>query len=157
MKQAPATRPARNGSLVAGPEDTVPASGPATTRAPRLGALMTSIDRDQLVQSLVAHGNRAILEEDWTPQLALDVLRENRRRHASEPRTQALEQLSAQLADDLAAKTGVAPADIALVLLVASSTLAGPALIHRFPGVLLTDLLGYTADNLDQRASGGES
>lgn len=117
---------------------------------------MNRADREQLARKLTAEGNRAVLEEDWTPQLALDVIRENRRRHVGEPRTKVLSHFGGRLAEDLAAKTSVAPADIAHILLLVSSTLAGPALHHRLPGVIVTDLLGYAADDLDRKANGGE-
>lgn len=118
---------------------------------------MNRADREQYVRQLTAQGTRAVLEEDWTPQLALDVVRENRRRHAGETRTQALSHFAAHLAEDLAAKTNVAPSDIAAVLLLVSSTLGGPALHHSLPGVVIVDVLGYAADDLDRQANGGET
>jgi 3-oxoacyl-[acyl-carrier-protein] synthase III len=113
-------------------------------------------DPEQIIKHLTAQGHRAVLPGEWTPQLALDVLRENRRRYANDPCTQMLGQLGGKLADDLAADTGVAPADITNVLLAASSLIAGPALYYHLSGVVVTDLLGYAADELDQRANGGE-
>ncbi|WP_416976651.1 hypothetical protein [Streptomyces sp. T028] len=118
---------------------------------------MNRQERENLVKQITAQGNRAVLEEEWTPQLALDVIRENRRRHAGEARTRVLSHFGGHLAEDLAAKTGVAPADIVTVLLLVSSTLAGPALHHQLPGVLVTDLLGYAADDLDRQANGGDA
>jgi hypothetical protein len=113
-------------------------------------------DPEQIIKHLTAQGHRAVPSGEWTPQLALDVLRENRRRYANDPRTQILGQLGGKLADDVAADTGIAPADITHVLLAVASRVAGPALYYHLSGLVVTDLLGYAADELDQRANGGE-
>ncbi|MEV7871458.1 hypothetical protein AB0P17_36405 [Streptomyces sp. NPDC088124] len=97
-----------------------------------------------------------IREEDWTPELALSVLRENRRRYAHEPRMQATTNLGGRLARELAAETGVAPADIVTVLLRTGSKLAGLA-VAGVDAQALTDVMHLAADDLDQQARAASS
>ncbi|MFJ2178940.1 hypothetical protein ACIOHE_39360 [Streptomyces sp. NPDC087851] len=94
---------------------------------------------------------RGVPMEQWTPELALSVLRENRRRYAHEGWMQAESMLGAQLAKEVAEQSGVAPADIVAVLLHTSAKLASLALVHEMPAGVLAEIMQIAADDLDQQ------
>ncbi|MGW6911494.1 hypothetical protein [Streptomyces sp. NPDC054940] len=117
---------------------------------------MSTPDIDQAVRQLAARGIRAMSEEDWTYQGALDVVRENRRRQGDRSVVRAVNAWSEALADDVLKATGVAPADVASVLLYASSWVGGLAMVRGLGRDTSLLVLSCAADELDQRANGGE-
>ncbi|GAB2714798.1 hypothetical protein [Streptomyces bullii] len=118
---------------------------------------MTTPDIDQAVRQLAARGIRAMSEDDWTYQGALDVVRENRRRQGDTAVMRTVDEWSAGLAEDVVAATGVAPADVAAVLLYASSWVGGLAMIRGLGRDTSLSVLSCAADELDRRANGGET
>ncbi|MEV4974410.1 hypothetical protein [Streptomyces scopuliridis] len=108
---------------------------------------------EQIVKSVSdSLADLIVREESWTPELALSVFRENRRRYAHEPRMQAMSHLGARLARELAAETGIAPADIVAVLLRTGSKLAGLAEAG-VDAQALADVMHVAADELDQQGT----
>lgn len=112
---------------------------------------MSIPDLEQVVRQLTARGVRVLESDEATPEMVLGIIREQRRRHAHEPRTKALGAVSARLADDLAADTDVAAGDIARVLVAVSTRLGALAFGHGVPGRVLCELMGFAADDLAQR------
>ncbi|WP_406168982.1 hypothetical protein [Streptomyces sp. NBC_00996] len=111
---------------------------------------------EAIAQALTARGFRAMTSEHWSRQGALDVVREGRRRHAGDPRVQKLGEIAATLADRLATHLDVPPEDIATVLLAAGASVGALAVMHHLPGPVISEILQVTADELDQRGTGGE-
>jgi len=118
---------------------------------------MTRDPREAIAAQLRDEGKIAFLAEKWTPERALSVLRENRRRYASTPQGQATNAWAQGLAEDLVQRTNVAPEDISAVLLYASSWLGGLAVVNHLPTAAITNVMGAAADELHQRANGGEA
>lgn len=112
--------------------------------------------RDALAREFARRGVRTFTREQYTRQGMLDALRENRRRNANEPHVQALGHFARTLADDLADVLDLSPADIATVLLVAGGAGGVLAELHGLRGPTLAGVIQYAADELDQRATGGE-
>jgi hypothetical protein len=169
---APETRPAP-GEPQTGPEALVTASGPVTptdspsTRRTAIARETTTNQsgeqavNDRLIKRTVDHlatrGIQAISEEDWTYQRALHAVRENRRRQADTPTVRAIGQWSTAFADDITKATSLAPADVAAVLLYASSWVGGLALIQGLGRDTSLSVLSCAADELDRRVNGGET
>ncbi|MFJ1581596.1 hypothetical protein [Streptomyces sp. NPDC088182] len=118
---------------------------------------MTPEQEDALILEMERRGVRCVRAEQWTPERALSVLRENRRRYAHERWMQAECALGARLAKELAAQTGVAPAVIAAVLLNASAKMASLAVLQDVPGGTLAEIMQIAADDLDQQARAASS
>lgn len=115
-----------------------------------------SHDQDEeFIRQIEVHGIECL--EKWTPERALSVLRENRRRYAHEPWMQSMSQLGEKLAAVLAQETGLSPADISTVLLNAGAKLGSLSLLHpAMPGKCLAEIMQCAADDLDQQAKAGE-
>jgi hypothetical protein len=111
---------------------------------------------EAMARALTARGFRTLTTEQWTRQGALDALREQRRRHANEPRVRKLDEISRTLADRLTEHVDVPPEDMATVLLVAGASVGALALLNGLPGPIVSEILQVTADELDRRANGGE-
>ncbi|MFF3847983.1 hypothetical protein [Streptomyces sp. NPDC002328] len=177
---APLTPPAPYGNP-AGSEAHVTASGPAAPTArllppvsnpedqeitvepnlPRAdGGAGEFVDRNEAeeaaVRDLTARGYRAVTSEQWSRQGALDVLREQMRRNAGDPRLEIIERYAAALADRLTEFTDVSQQDLATVLLAAGASVGSLAIMQRPPGPMLAEILQAAADVLDRRANGGE-
>lgn len=147
------------------PQASVPVPRAASEASPDSGAAapdtqhrmhwrsdMSIPDLEHVVRQLTARGVRVLEGDEATPEMALGIIREQRRRHAHEPRTKALGAVSARLADGLAADTDVAADDIARVLAAVSTRLGALAIGHGVPGRVLCELMGFAADDLAQRA-----
>ncbi|WP_329214957.1 hypothetical protein OG352_05625 [Streptomyces sp. NBC_01485] len=111
---------------------------------------------DAAAQYLTAQGFRAMTSETWSCQVALDALREQRRRYGTDARFEAIEKLASVLADRLTQYTDVSLNDSVAVLLVASASVGALAITHQLPAVMLTEIIQATAVELDERANGGE-
>ncbi|MEU9208482.1 hypothetical protein AB0D27_11145 [Streptomyces sp. NPDC048415] len=112
---------------------------------------------DFALRMLEARGFKGIRADEWSQQRALDHLREQRRRYASDPGVQRKGRLGAILAQQLAEQTGVAAADIAAVLLNAGAKIASLVML---PGLDVPDvgeILQCAGDDLDRQARGGET
>lgn len=120
---------------------------------------MSRADDDRIVRALTARGVRAVHHDEWTPQLALDVIRETRARYATNPRVQALARVGTRLATELQTDTGLPAADIALVLLATSGKLSSLAYGQDLDPLALAEIMNCAADDLDRRAqqAGGET
>ena len=117
---------------------------------------MSTPEAKQAVKELAARGIRAMTDDDWTYQRALDIVRENRRRQGDTPTARAVNSWSAGLVEDVQNATGVAPADIAHVLLYAASWVGGLAIVQGLGRDTSLSILSCTADELDQRAKAAE-
>ncbi|MEV7422827.1 hypothetical protein [Streptomyces sp. NPDC091212] len=111
---------------------------------------------DEVLKLLQSVGMKAVHADDWTPEWALSVIRENRSRYAHEPWMKAHRELSADLARDLAEETGVAPADISTVLLRAGARLGALMILGVLPSEKATEIMQMAADDLDRQAKAGE-
>lgn len=111
---------------------------------------------DDLARQFQAHGIRAVTSAEWTRQGNLDVVREQRRRHADHPRMKALEALADDLARHVAAHVQLPPQDIATVLLAVGAITGFQSLAHQLPGPMVTEVIQIAADLLDRQADGGE-
>lgn len=112
---------------------------------------------EALARELSARGYRAVTSQQWTRQINLTVVREQRRRYADHPRMQALEQYAGQLARTVAHHVQLPPQDIATVLLAAGATASFQAVTHDLPGPMVTEILQIAGDDLDRLADGGET
>ncbi|MGW1001737.1 hypothetical protein [Streptomyces sp. NPDC002520] len=117
---------------------------------------MSHDEREEIIAQLRAAGTTAMVAEEWTPERALSVLRENRRRYANTREGMAVNSWGAGFAEDVTQQTGLAPADISAVLLYASSWLGGLAAVNNLPAVAITNVMGAAADELHQQANGCE-
>lgn len=108
---------------------------------------------EALARELAARGVRAVTSAEWTEQAALDMVRENRRRYAHTTRMRVSEGIAGQVALSLAEETGLAPQDIASVLLRASGMLGGLAALHDLSGAQVADFMAIAADDLHQLAT----
>ncbi|MFI1767462.1 hypothetical protein ACH41H_36185 [Streptomyces sp. NPDC020800] len=116
---------------------------------------MSDAAREAAIRELTRRGRRAVTAEQYTRQGMLDAVRENRRRHASHPETQAVVEAGKHLADEIAAVVDLPPADIATVLLAAGGAGGVLAELHGLPSTTLAGAFQVAADELDQRAKGG--
>ncbi|MFF9097620.1 hypothetical protein ACF1AX_31420 [Streptomyces sp. NPDC014802] len=98
----------------------------------------------------------AMNPEDWSPERALSILRENRRRYAHTPVGQAIDHWGEHLVEAIAQHTDVAPAEASAVLLFASSWLAGITVAHQLPAAMVTNVMGAAAEQIDKQANGGD-
>lgn len=112
---------------------------------------------EAVARLLTASGYRTVTTEQWSRQGALDVLREQRRRHAGSPRIKFLDKVASAFADRLTEHADVSPRDMATVLLVAGASVGALAVMHDLPGRVVSEILQITADELDRRANGGET
>ncbi|MFJ2004730.1 hypothetical protein [Streptomyces chartreusis] len=151
----PVTRPASYGPEPTGPEASARVSGPVGHESGERRASQHP-DIDDAVRRLARRGIRAMNEEDWTYQGVLDMVRENRRRIADGPLMSAVNAWSEELTEAITVRTGVAPADVAAVLLYASSWVGGLAVENGLGRDTVLSLLACAADDLDQQSKGGE-
>jgi hypothetical protein len=110
----------------------------------------------QFVDAMVAKGIRAVHASEWTPELALSVLRENRRRYAGKPFMEQMTKVGAQLAHELACESGIDPAVISEVILRASAKVAALTVVNDIPGRMLVEIWQCAADDLERQARAGE-
>ncbi|ASU81548.1 hypothetical protein CDO52_00955 [Nocardiopsis gilva YIM 90087] len=111
---------------------------------------MTSDDH---IRRAAADGVRMVPPEAWTPQLALDVIRENRRRHAATGRPQEplLDHYASVMARELPRTVDVDEDDMVKVLPAVSSMLGSVVYGVRASGAAVSVIAGYAADDIDQR------
>jgi hypothetical protein len=112
---------------------------------------------EAMAQALTSLGFRAMTSDTWSRQSALDTLHEQRRRHARDPRTDAVYKVAAVLAERLTQYTDVSAADSATVLLVAGASVGALAITHGMPGIALSEIMQAAAVQLDERAKAGET
>lgn len=172
LTPAPLTRAAPYG-IPAGPEVVTCASGPAAYPNPR----PSQHDQEKTVEpntepgdqadydarteaiarTFAARGFRAVKVEEWSHAAVLEALRENRRRHANSPYTQQIGEVAAKVADEIAGLVDLPPRDVATVLLAAGGSVGTIALLHPLSGKTAAEILQFAADELDQRATRGET
>jgi hypothetical protein len=111
---------------------------------------------DAAIQQLASRGIRALTAEEWTYQGALDIVRESRRRQEDSRIVRMAGVWGGGLADDISQATGLAAGDIAAVLLYASSWVGGLGTVQGLSRDASMSVLSCAADELDQRANGGE-
>jgi hypothetical protein len=111
---------------------------------------------EAMARALTDRGYRTMTTRTWSRQSALDALAEQRRRHPDHPRRKALDEIAEVLADRLTEHAGLAPADIATVLLIAGATVGALAVMHELPGVVASEILQVTAAELERRGKAGE-
>lgn len=115
-------------------------------------------EEEQFVRQMTARGVRGLYADEWSPQLALDIVREQRRRYAKDPLTQVYGRIGTRLAAELQRQIDVSPGDIAKVLLCVTGKLATLALGDPpFTGIMLMEVANCAADDLDQAARAGET
>lgn len=153
MEDAPKTsvpvpRAAPEGSPTSG------AATPAALHRLHWRSDMSITDLDHVVRQLTARGVRVLAADENTPERVIGIIREQRRRHAHEPRTRAMNSVAARLADELVAEAGVDAADIARVLVALSPRLGSLTVGHGVPGPMLCELIGFAADDCDRHAKG---
>ncbi|WP_137991216.1 hypothetical protein [Streptomyces vilmorinianum] len=118
---------------------------------------MSHEHEDRIIRELESMGVRGVRACEWTPELALSVLRENRRRYAREPWMQQTDRVASMLAQQLVAETGVSPADISTVLLAAGAKLASLSIGNaELRAATAAEIMQCAADDLDQQARAGE-
>ncbi|MFI5973596.1 hypothetical protein [Streptomyces sp. NPDC051452] len=117
---------------------------------------MSSAEREAVIRELARRGRRAFTAETYTRQGILDAVRENRRRHANDPGVQFAGHAAEHLAREIPAVVDLPLADIATVLLAAGGAGGVLAELHNLDGTQLAGIFQMAADELDQRASGGE-
>ena len=118
---------------------------------------MSRADADATIRKMAAHGIKGVLPEDWNSTLALDIIREQRRRYANEPMMQALGRVGSRLAKELAEQSGVALADVVTVLLLTAGKLGSINILDGgIPGTTLMEIMNCAADDLDRQAKAGE-
>jgi hypothetical protein len=111
---------------------------------------------EHLLRHLAAHGIRGVREDEWTPEIALDHVREQRRRYAGTPRVEKLGRAGRDLVEHLAGRTSLPPGDVAMVLLVAGAYAASIGLLGGASGTEVGEIMQCAADDLDQQAKAGE-
>ncbi|MGW0574797.1 hypothetical protein ACWD25_02275 [Streptomyces sp. NPDC002920] len=130
---------------------------PTTRKTTESGEQVSTSEIDAAVQQLAARGIRAMPADEWTYQRALDVVRESRRRQAGSPIVRKAGQWGDALADDISQATGADAADIAAVLLYASSWVGGLAMMQGLGRDTSLSVLSCAAAELDRRANSGET
>ncbi|MCI3277466.1 hypothetical protein [Streptomyces cylindrosporus] len=113
------------------------------------------LTEEAIAQALSARGYRTMTTEQWSRQGALDVIREQRRRNADDPRVRSLDEIASRLADRLTKYVDVPAADMATVLLAAGASVGALALMHSLPGPVISEILQVTGAELDRRATEG--
>ena len=109
-----------------------------------------------IIRDLETRGIHGVHASEWTPEMALAVLRENRRRYAHELWMQVTDRVGARLARELATETGVSAKDISTVLLAASAKLGSLVVMSDLPAKSAVEIMQCAADDLDQQAKAGE-
>lgn len=116
---------------------------------------MSDARQRALVHALTERGTRAFTADDYSRQGMLDAVRELRRRERNDPRVRFLGDLARGLAHDIASVVDLPPADIASVLLAAGGSVGLTAELHGLSAQSAAAIFQYTADELDQFATGG--
>ncbi|EST24496.1 hypothetical protein [Streptomyces roseochromogenus] len=111
--------------------------------------------REAVVRDFTRRGIRTVTREQYSRQGMLDAVRENRRRHRHDSKTQWIEHAAHHVAEEIAAVVDVSLDDIATVLLAAGGVGGVLAELHGLHGTTLAGVFQTAADDLDRRANGG--
>jgi membrane glycosyltransferase len=113
---------------------------------------MSDYDAEELFRRLAALRNSVVMTpEEWTPERALDIVREQRRREAVEGRTDAHMDGHARAIAHALADVGVAPDDLSTTLLAMASHLGTVLAAHARPAdSMVMRLLWVVADEIDR-------
>lgn len=117
---------------------------------------MSSPTDDEVVKAFARRGVRAATPEAWTKQMALNAIRENRRRYAGSPALKFYEAFAAQMIETLPTVCDVDAASMSSTLMAASGQLGTFALMNPLTAVDVAQILAFVADDLDRQANGGE-